>query len=116
MSIIWTFVKKPDAGSEHSEDDDSENKGEIHILQHPRWSLYQQQSNYRNLTQVGLLLLSMVALHYIYLGSFAPHKVKYSNAQNQSPSLHFSTPTGTHNAPICLFIEENKTWHIYFQC
>jgi beta-fructofuranosidase len=91
--------------------------GGIPVLQYvpPHW--FQRQSKYRKLRQAGILLLSsLVLLHYVYLGVFPPCKFKNANHQDQAPILHFSTPNGTHTSPIGLFIDDNKTWHAYFQC
>jgi hypothetical protein len=123
MSTIWNSEKKPDAESGHGEDEsikrlrnDPQKKGETSILQHPRPYLYQRQSNFRKLIQAGFLLLSLVVFHYVYFVPFLPRKVNHSDTQDQTPSLHFSTPTGTNNAPTGLFIDDDKIWHIYFQC
>jgi beta-fructofuranosidase len=122
-SPIWNSDKKFDPDSEYGKNgstksvrNDSEKTGGIPVLQYspPRW--FQQQSKYRKLRQAGFLLLSLAVLYYVYFRAFSPYKFKNSNSQGQTPTLHFSTQTGTHNSPIGLFIDGNKTWHIYFQC
>jgi len=123
FSTIWNSEKKPDAESEQGEDDSikhlrcgSLKRAEIPIIQNPRSYLYQPRPNYRHLIQAGFVLLSLMILRYVYFGPFLPRKVKHVNPQDQTLPLHFSTPISTHNAPIGLFIDDDKTWHVYFQC
>ena len=118
-SAIWNSDKKFHPESEYGKNgsiksvrNDWEKTGRISL---PRWLQY--QSKYTKLRQAGFLLLSLAVLHYVYFGALSPYKFNNSNGQDQAPTLHFSTPTGTHNSPpIGLFIDGNKTWHVYFQC
>jgi len=116
FSTIWNSEKKPDAESEQGADESikhlrygSLKRAETPIIQNPR-------PNYRHLIQAGFVLLSLMILCYVYFRPFLPRKVKHVNPQDQNLPLHFSTPVNTHNAPIGLFIDDDKTWHVYFQC
>lgn len=77
----------------------------------------QRQSKYSKLYQVGLLWFAVLAvLHYVYYGIFPTSTFTNLGGHDQAPALHFSTPTARHTSPIGLFVDDNKIWHIYFQC
>jgi hypothetical protein len=123
FSAIWIFGKKFDPESEHGKNglikrdqNDWNMIGEIPVLQHSQSHSPQQQSVYRKLWRAGILLSSLVVLHYVYFGAFWPCKFNNFNSKDQTPILHFSTPTGTYSPPTGLFIDGNQTWHMYFPC
>jgi hypothetical protein len=122
-STAWNYDNRFYPESEHDNNEsikrvrnDWKMTGENPVLQYPPPNWLQRHSEYRKLQQAMFLLLSLTMLYYIYLGDFLPCKFKDSNSQDQTPILHFSTPTGTQSGPIGLFLDDNKTWHIYFQC
>jgi hypothetical protein len=80
---------------------------------HPQW--LGRQPKYRMLWQAGFILLSLALLHYVYLGGVSLCKFKDFDNRKQTQSLHFSTSTDTHHPPFGLFVDRNKTWHMYFQ-
>lgn len=120
-SAVWISGNKFDPESEQGksgsiqlEGNDWDMIGPVMQYSQPQW--LQRQLEHRKLWQAGLLLLSLAVLHCVYLGAFSPCKFKTFNSNDQTPILHFSTPTGMHNPPTGLFFDDKKIWHMYFQC
>jgi hypothetical protein len=86
---------------------------ESHITHH-------QEPQLRRLTAhkklCALSLLAVVILQYFYFGNYSCYMYKYPQEQDNHPSLHFAASQNWLNDPHGVFIDANKTWHLYFQC
>lgn len=71
---------------------------------------------HRRFWKIGMLFLTVVVLKYIYLEKSFSYAFKHSQNQDNHPTLHFAPPKHWIKNPTGLFIDANRTWHMYFQC
>ncbi|KAK5050873.1 hypothetical protein LTR84_003432 [Exophiala bonariae] len=80
---------------------------------------FRRQSNYKKLQRIAILSLSLAFIfHYVYSEAFNLSLFGFTHPSVlvQVPVLHFSEPTAKRNLPFGLFVDDDKIWHIYFQC
>jgi hypothetical protein len=79
----------------------------------------QQHTRHTRLCSIGYLLFFALLIQFVYNG-WSPSTVsnhgKVDRPIQSRQSLHFAPLKDGFNGPGGLFIDDNKTWHAYYQC